>query len=84
MYREALVDRCACWNRYEVSDRYALNGERSLFSVSERLIRLEQNTLLALANSYVESKTPISGPGLVRTVSSSWDDQQRRYVQSSK
>jgi hypothetical protein len=49
---------------YEVRERYALSGDGSLLSGEPDLTRLKQKTLLALAKSYVESSTPISGPGL--------------------
>jgi hypothetical protein len=64
VYRAALAERCACWNMYEVRERYALKGEGSVLSAAPVLTRLKQKTLLAFAKSYMESNMPISGPGL--------------------
>jgi hypothetical protein len=63
-YSAALVERCACWNRYDVKERYALNGEASMFFSACTVTKLKQNTLFALAKSYVERRIPASGPGL--------------------
>ena len=67
VYSADLVDRCACWSRYEVMDRYALRGEGTPFAAAAAAAgndaRLKQKTLFALTKSYVDSKTPISGPG---------------------
>jgi hypothetical protein len=69
VYSAALVDRCACWNRYEVNERYALSGDASPLFSDASVTRLKQKTLLAFAKSYVERSTPTSGPGLEEFVS---------------
>jgi hypothetical protein len=63
VYSADLEDRCACWSRYEVIDRYALSGEGAAFDAAGSDARLKQNTLFALTKSYIDSNTPISGPG---------------------
>jgi hypothetical protein len=63
-YSDALVERWACWKRYEVNERYALIGEGSPVFSGCNVAKLKQKTLFALAKSYVERRMPISGPGL--------------------
>ena len=69
VYKEALVDRCACWNKYDVNDKYALKGDVSRWSLGFSVTKLEQKTLFAFAKSYIESIAPTSGPGLAIPVS---------------
>lgn len=47
-----------------MSERKELNGDASPFVGDVMVTKLKQKTLFAFAKSYVESKTPISGPGL--------------------
>ncbi len=64
-YSEVRMDLCAFWNRYEHSERKALNEDSSLLCLGRRVTKLMQNSLLALANSYVESRMAASGGGLM-------------------
>lgn len=63
MYSADRVDRCACCSRYDVIDRNALSGEGVSFEGAGNEAKLKQKTLFAFTKSYIESNTPISGPG---------------------